>query len=288
MTVRGARPIGSPWLGRARQWGQALAAALFLGLLPGCQTLTKWTSKSIDQSRQPFQDEGEFREWFANYYLEPHPERLTVALEFMDRNHYLDEFPDIAAVFLGRVMSSHSESVAAWLADWDQLSGRQWDVVLLALWLADTPESRGELRRHLSRSTPGHRQRLTALLARDPKTADLLAVEPADPRQISQMWAAFSATGDNRYVRRVISYLTWYGAAEGGLRRAIGEVAMLSLAASALQHEQVATLCEEQRAAHDNPQVRAMLKVMLLAVAKVADDLEHGGGRPPRRPLPAH
>jgi hypothetical protein len=249
---------------------RTLQVALASSWLAGCQTL----AGGIPQADEPFASDDEFRAWFAFYYKDPHPERVTAALGFMETNHYLDDYPDIAGAFLARVFAANPSALGGWVDDWGQMDGRQWDVIELGLWLCNTEASRTLAAGHVDQATPDHRNRLRAMLARDPAEVDPLTAEVIDPRQINLVWAAFSATGDERYIHKVISYVHLYGEDGDQAHADIGEAAIMTLANNALQHENVARLCQALHKDHPDPRTRLLPKAMLNALAQMAKEGE--------------
>jgi hypothetical protein len=215
----------------------------------------------------------DFRSWFAFYYKAPHPERVTASLRFMKRHKYLDEYPDIASIFLSHVMAANPDRIPGWLdTEWRDLGETEWSVILIALWMSDTKDSRALIGRYLDRAEPAHRSRIRDLQDQTPEHIDPLKTEIVDPRQINLVWAAFSATGDERYVRRVIDEVHNYGAVRNETEAAIGEAAIMTLANNALQHDVVAKLCDRLDNTHPDAKTRILLKAMLNALADVAKE----------------
>lgn len=245
---------------------RALLLALATSLTMGCQTVP-WAGSRIEQAPVTFDDDHEFRRWFTFYYQDPQPEKITAALHYMDKEGYLLSHPDIASVFLAQVFAANRTSLADWTNGWRRLKPSQWDVILIALWLVGSDDTKQLISNNLDHASRKHRQNMRALLLRDPSLADPLTIDIKEPHQINLIWAAFSATGDQRYVHRAISYVHYFGASNAGqIRSEIGQAAIMTLASNALQHQIVADICADQNENHPNPRTRILLKAMLTAL----------------------
>lgn len=255
---------------------RSLLALGFLALsLAGCVTT------GGGQQGAAFTSDDDFRSWFAFYYKAPHPERVTASLRYMKQHAYLDDYPDIASVFLSRVMIANPGEVDRWVnTEWQDLGGAEWSVVLVSLWMVDTPESKALMDRFMDRADDAHRDRIKGLRTRSPAVIDPLKADVIDPRQVNLVWAAFSATGDERYVRKIIDLVHHYGEVTDEMHAAIGEAAIMTLANNALQHDSVAKLCDRMDNQHPDPKTRILLKAMLNALADVTKE--------PEPALPAH
>jgi hypothetical protein len=237
---------------------------IMLAALSGCQTL------SGGQSSQPFASDDEFRHWFAFYYQEPNPDRLTEAVRFMHTNAYLHDFPDIASVFMGRVIAANVDRLPQWHDDWSAMGSEEWSVILMALWLSNTPEGASMMHANLSRAPADQRARFQELIKHDPTEAEVLTTEVVNPRQINMIWAAFSATGDERLVRKVVSYVHYYGGSgDAEVESQIGEAAIMTLASNLPQHELVERVCVEENLRNPNPKTRLLLQTMFNVLAQL-------------------
>ena len=258
-------------------------ASAFLSSLAACVT----TGPLKQDAAYHFANDDEFREWLAFYYRKPQPEHLTAALDFMAQHRYMKEFPDVSAVFLSQVFAQNPAQLAGWCDEWASQPRETWSVLLVALWFTGTPEGQKLVRDNLTRATPEVEQRMRASLDKPGETPsfDLLTAVPRHPRQINLLWAAYSATGDTRYVDRVIDQVHLYGADDDEVGASVGEAAIMSLASNSVQHEAVARLCVERNEKDPDPKTRVLLRAMLTAVARVTH------GQPPvpeKAEEPAH
>ena len=247
-----------------------------VGTLIGFLLLTSCvTSSAIHQVERPFANDNEFRNWFAFYYQHPQPDRITAALKFMGSHNYLDEIsnkyrdmPIIASVFLGRIFAANEDNLSIWATSWQSLNEVEWYVVLVALRMAEHENAREILAANLTKVDDDHRSRLTKMMKTDSFSLDLLTSDIVTGRQINLLWSAFSATGDIRYVKKVITQIHHFGDDED-IERQIGETALMSLANNAIQHESVGKLCLEEQRQNDDAKTRLLLEAMIAAIIKL-------------------
>lgn len=231
-----------------------------------CQTLSGLTAA---EDSTPFNGDEEFRRWFAYYYKNPVPDRVAQAVRYMHKNEYLKDYPDIASIFIGRVLAKHPDRAEAWLASWQDLTPGSWDVLLVALWLSESSEHLKLMEANMTRGTADQRERVAVLKTRPPREADLLLVDVQDPRHINLLWSAFSATGEEAYVRRIIAYVKLYGSEETQLAGAIGEAALMTLASNVTQHEVVERICMAENAGNPDQKTRVLLTTMFNVLAQI-------------------
>lgn len=233
----------------------------------GCQTFGP-----VASSPRAFETEDAFRSWFAFYYQSPHPEELTSAMTYMDGHRYFEDFPDISSIFISQVMKANPESLVPWTTEWQTLGPKAWNVIVISLWLTDTEASRKLAEVGVKHVDSFTRDRVVGMLARSPKDLSLLSLPVRSARHINMIWAAYSATGDARYVAKVIDVVAQFGDQRDPKASQLGEVALSSLAVNALQHHLVAKLCAEANASHPDPRTRYILNAMLTALAKATKD----------------
>lgn len=240
-------------------------------MITACTTTATGGSTSEVVSTTKFTTEDDFRQWFAFYYKKPKPQDVTAALRFMKEKNYLKDYPDVAAAFLSRVFEKTPERLDGWMTEWQSLGAEEWDVILAGLYFANTDDSHDLYEKYLEKGSRENHAKYKQLIGKGREHADLLAMDVAAPRQVNLMWAAYSASGDERFVRKVIGLIGHYGEESRG-RNEIGEAAIMTLANSALLHEQVATICLEENKSNADPKTRALLKTMLQLLAQIAKE----------------
>jgi len=251
-------------------------ATLFLFFLSGCQTL---------QKTQPveFASDEEFRSWFAFYYRSPNPERLPMAIKFMDQKGYLEKHPDIAGAFISKVIERNPNMLPEWLAELNNNSAQTWNVILISVWMSNHPDFKNILATHGAKVGTENQSRLKSLVTKDPAPYDLKQITVFDPRQINMLWAAYSATGEKDYVNQIINNIDLYQPDADELESQIGETAIMTLATNSMQYDEVKYLCQLAEKEHPSPRTRILLEAMLGAVENIVAESKKELDR-----LPAH
>lgn len=212
-----------------RRWARALAA-LLLALLAGFA------------AAEPGVPERSTQDWLTYYYLERDPSDIVRVLRDLAGEDALGPGPAEAplASFFSEVFRANPEQAVAWIRDAGLDPGQRLPLIK-ALWLAGLKYEAIKLAR-LDEWPAGDRAKL------DKPPPDRFGFTISDPSHLDMMWAAFMATGDVRYVRRVIGVLEYEPAeGEAGLPvLLLRSSARWSLATNAEQHELVyRTVLEE-------------------------------------------
>ena len=237
-------------------WGIALSFALL-----GCPRLpTKGQSGARGQG---FQSAVDVSQWMMHYYEAPSPERLVPAIECMSKDGRLldSEKNQATAAFFGRLFAQNSRRLDGWITHFTAASEDQRFFVALAIWYADMAR-KADLLRTLSHGSDSLAQFSKELQGDRPP--DLLTVEITEPVQLDILWAQFFATGDPRYVERIISVLPYAAPGEHSGRLVIGLAARWSLTSNATQQARVMEICSKA-ARSANPQLQPLLQEVLNA-----------------------
>ncbi len=250
---------------------------LALASLSACTTLERGGGGSAtmtDTGPRPagFTSDDDFRNWFAFYYKEPHPERLTPAIQFMEKSGYLESQPEIASVFLAQLFSREPTQLAKWAAEWEALKPGAWNVVLVSLWFSGTRDTLALLQKNAGRASGPFKGRVQAMLNGKAPAPDLLGMAVTEPRHINILWSAFSASGDVRYVQKVVGYVKLYGDEEDPVASAIGETALMTLATNVPLHDVVASVCMDEDHRNPDEKTRALLDTMFSILAKISKE----------------
>jgi hypothetical protein len=236
----------------------------------GCQTLGFYGS-DIPQVSRTFQDMDTFKSWFVFYYQDPKPQELTSALLFMEKNGLLAEYPEVASMFVAQIFSAHPENASLWIKGWEKsFSERQWTVVVVALWLTDKKELQKTANTLLAHFPKVKRAKMSEMLKTIPSSSlNPLFSDVQHIGQVNMLWAGFSATGDNKYVERVISLVSRFAGPAKLQKKSIGEAALVSLAQNTLLHPSVEESVKKAEKTHPDPTTRALIQAMLQALASI-------------------
>jgi hypothetical protein len=228
---------------------------------PGSETLLK--SSASNESLSPgWIPHGAIKqlsqiavsEWMTYYYLNPQPELLPGAIASFSESGTLTldtAIPPLIS-FFSFIFRDNPESLAEWFQEISQLSEPEQVVLFEALWFANTPAAREQLSELLAEVSLENAELIRDLLSLEPTPIQELAIDATTPIKSSSvldmLWAAFMATGEERYVVRIISVLPWSEVApEHDLGKfTVGHAARWSLTSNAVQHEKIMTICLEQ------------------------------------------
>lgn len=183
--------------------------------------------------------------WMTYYYLHPQPDLVVSAIQLADQNNLL-EGDSIAPFqgFLSRVFESNPEQIPTWFGQLGNIKDSSKTVVLTAVWWSNTKEGK-TLLDNIANSLPD-KSKIEFHKQIDKKAEDLdkLAIESPDVLDI--LWGAFSATGDEKYVRRLMTPLSWGEKDVKDLDRLmISSAASWSLASNLDQHPKVKEICQK-------------------------------------------
>lgn len=193
-----------------------------------------------DNSKKAEMSEAELNDFMVHYYLHPDPAKVSRAVHTMHKIGYLQKESAGAPItsFLSQIFRSSSSAIETALADFSSYAATEQQVLLRALWLADTAQSKMTLQKLLAGNDNAE------LLKSIPPKIEQLPVE--SPDVLDMLWGAFLATGDEKYVIQVISVLP-YSTIKGNIPHLlVGGSARWSLTSNAVQHKRVLDICEAQ------------------------------------------
>jgi hypothetical protein len=172
-------------------------------------------------------------DWFTYYYLDRDTSRVAEALRELGQEGALAPGPQEAplAAFFAELFRANPGQALGWI-EAAKLDAVRRKPLIKALWLAGLQYEAVKLAR-LDRWPAGEREKLR----RPPP--DRFAFRISDTSHLDMMWAAFMATGDARYVVRVVDVLEQPVAeGEAGLPGLLlRSAARFSLAANVYRHE---------------------------------------------------
>jgi hypothetical protein len=200
----------------------------------------KFNLMPVDSAKEPTMTENELNDFMIYYYLHPSPEKIPQAVQAMHKMGYLRKESAGApiAAFLSLIFRSTSVAMEKTLVDFSSYSPVEQQVLLRALWLADTAQSKTALQKFELGNDNAESVKSV------PPRIEQLPVE--SPDVLDMLWGAFMATGDEKYVIQVISVLP-YSTIKGNIPRLlVGGSAKWSLTSNAIQHKRVLDICESQ------------------------------------------
>lgn len=183
--------------------------------------------------------------WMTYYYLHPQPDLLVAALLLADKQGLLqgDAAPPMQA-FASRVMAQNPSKVRDWYMQLASISNSSKTLVLTAMWWSNTKESK-ELLDAIAANLPDkakaefHKQI-------DSPAQEIDKMEIESPDLLDMLWACFCATGEEKYVRRLATTLTWSKISSKDLAKMmIASSARWSIISNIKQHPRVKEICEK-------------------------------------------
>ena len=220
------------------------AVISLLGCLSALMPAAVQSRPAVIASVKSIATQEQLDEWMMRYYQHPRPDLTISAVEFMAKSGELSHKgaqPPIGA-FLSEVFIQNPGAVEQWQTQLRNGTDDQERILALALWMSDVKELLPLLKAMASGSSASVGEYAKGLLATRPP--DLLRDDVASAGFLDMLWGGFFATGDERYVRRIIGTLP-LAKTEGDIQeKLIGSAAQWSLTSNATQHTRVMEICE--------------------------------------------
>lgn len=198
----------------------------------------------------PFEDEQSLSKWIYSYHKHRDAESLVPAVRAMVKNQLIGsgymEKDFFAMGFLSAVFSEHPDRVRGWLTDLKELSfPGALASVLSAVAASDTPQAREALNEFAVRADPKIKEFINSISS-SPQT-DLLTAPVITASTCDLLWGRYFATGDRRYVKKIIGALALGDQIEAwDIKAQTAEVAKHYLATYAIQCPEIMKICEEE------------------------------------------
>jgi hypothetical protein len=211
--------------------------------------------------------------WLKYYYMKPQPNLTVPAILAFSQGGVLkrDGALEPFIGFFSVIFRQNAASIPGWMVQLESLPEPEKRMLRFALWYSGTEQGKAYLRQAWQSAAADARQEIDKWLA-DP-AQDISAMKITTPGILDMLWASFSATGELKYVTRIIEVLPWINEVNEKDRK-IGELARWSLISNAIQHQRVMAICEQQ------------LKVQPGAIAEILKDVlaeakqQRAGSRP--------
>ena len=190
----------------------------------------------------------------SQYYLKQEPESVLRIVELaglvgmLDADYSRRSF----STFLAEVFRANPEKVSSWLASAQvkSLNDTQRQAIYAAISQAQLAKSQ-ELLESFGESDRANRDFIRTLLQKKPQV--LLDREIATPDDLDELWSAFFATGDRRYVERICTTFSWEvsGLDRSSPRWLVNGAAAWSVGSNATRHPIVLDVCKANEATAD-------------------------------------
>jgi len=231
-----------------------------------CTLVVSWPAaqsrpKLISAAREITSRE-QVEEWLTYYYQHPRPDLLVSALRFMSKDGWLKKSDAQAPVvaFVSRVFVANPDRLTGWATDIASDPEDEKSTMSVALWMANDESCRQTLTTMAKGGASAFQEKVKGFLTKLPP--DLLKDEINSPQFLDALWGSFFATGDERYVQRLISALAMLDAKGDVTKMLIGGAAQWSLTSNAVQHPKVMQICEVELNRLPDDQKPALNKVI--------------------------
>jgi len=198
----------------------------------------------------------------ANYYREPRINQVSSAMVFLDNGSEIpiDNLFGGVVGFYGTVFRNSPERISGWISVVEGLSERGQYLFFGALWLANTPRTRGYLESKLVTAHGELKELLQALIQSQPP--DIREMVPQNGVEGDMLWGGFLATGDRIYVLNLLkATMQWVGK-EGYEPFVKLNMGKWSLAANAQSHRVVRQVLEEQVNAYQGEERETVQEIL--------------------------
>jgi len=199
----------------------------------------------------------------SRYYLNPQPERIGHFLEDVSALGLFEKEGSIPPLvsFLTQVFRQNPERLNQWLNRVQSLPESHRHLVYQSLWKSDTAKSKEMLREYSPQHEPD-KDKLREFATKVP--VDLLTEAIESPSDLDELWAAFSATGNPHFVKRILSVFSWDNEASKSnhARTIILGAAKWSLSGQLKQHKVLRQICLDAMSEVD-VNTRALLQEIL-------------------------
>lgn len=209
-----------------------------------------------------FNSVEEFGEWLTFYYKSPAPEKVPGAIEYFTASNMYKTNVSMPAVAFFSALFNKDAVIMKKTFDEVYQNGSEESKIMLVniLSLANTPESR-----ELLEKAKGlwDSERLQTVISRKISDlhGDLYTMQVDSPLLLDMLWAAFSATGDDLPIRRIISVLHLQNDGNGE-EIIVGGAANWSLKSNAQLHPRVMEICKQELAVAQEP-TKALLEEVI-------------------------
>lgn len=198
-------------------------------------------------------------QWMSKYYLHPEPEHLPLVIESLSKEGQFNNANTIKPImfFLSIVLRDNPDKVEGWVAPLiARLPLLEKEVIITSIWLVGTQQTKDYLAK-LASTFPELGEYINELLVKPLPDLEQSTID--NPGILDVLWAAFLATGDSKFVVRIITTLFDCDNSKDQMRQLIGNAAKWSLRSNAESHPKVKSICIDQLT-RQSPKVVAILQ----------------------------
>lgn len=231
-------------------------------------------ASSVKLAPKEISDVEAINRWMTYYYMHPQPQHFVSALLLADKQGLLEG--DSAApmqAFASRVLAQNPDKLREWFGQLSGLTEKGKNLLLTAIWWSNTKESKDLLDSIASQL--GEQAKTQFKKQIDSPAPEIDKMEIESPDVLDMLWACFCATGDEKYVKRLFTTLTWDKSdnSKDLAKMLITSAARWSLISNINQHEKVREICStaEKQDAALKPYLEKLMADAALAAQKAEE-----------------
>lgn len=207
-------------------------------------------------------------EFIDFYYLHPRPDLTVSALQYFSRTKMLEREALLAPFsgFLSQVFRQNPKIAEQCARELTSPSQRK--ALVYAIWISQLENAPDLLAIVANGANEEVKSAVKQFTYQVPP--DMLKEEVHSAGSIDALWGAYFATGDRRWVEKIVSVLPWSEAKDDQDRRAIGSTAQWSLATNAAKHKSVRDILEQEQKTAPEVQRRLIAELLKEADSKTS------------------
>ncbi len=252
---------------RLRQSALAVTLLAALVLVMAAPTCAE-SRPELLQGVKVISNDAAASEFIDFYYLHPRPELTVSALQYFSRNKMLNREALLAPFsgFLSQVFRQNPK-VAEQCAR-ELTSPSQRKVLVYSIWMSQL-DNAADLLAIVGNGADAETKAVVKQFTYQ-VPPDMLKVEIRSAGSIDALWGAYFATGDRRWVAKIVSVLPWSEAKDDQDRRVIGSSAQWSLETIAAKHKSVRDILDQEQKTAPEGQRRLIANVLREADKKTS------------------
>jgi hypothetical protein len=218
------------------------------------------------------ESQEELLQWITYYYSHKDNSLLVPGIRYIMESKILEKGDTGAPIlsFLGSVFKQNEDKIEGWVRAVDNLGIKEKEWLWIAVAWSNTTKGL-ELLERLQDEYEGEPEEFLKKRVKN-KQYDALVDPIKQPFHLDVMWGNFSATGDERYVKRVIDVLPWFQPGGEAGKAMIGASARWSLTSNAVQHPKVMEICKKNSVTATEPLKSILNDIIKNAEQKLAKE----------------
>ena len=220
--------------------------ALICAIATPAQASIRTASHEPASPLKDIASQQDLSQFITYYYVFPQPDLTVKSIYFAEKQGYLDKpsvgLPLIA--FYSKLFAANPAKLQKWMQELKHLAKDHKSIIYTALYLANTAQTKKSAA-ILLKEMPASYKAQVATAAHEPTPFELRPIKST--AILDELWACFTATGEGRYVKRIISVLPWLDSEQNDAEKTIiAETAKWSLSSNAIQHKRVLAICKRE------------------------------------------